>query len=69
MKRLFAALTLALFCSVALAVSATNATHSNGSGPNYDFVNGSVIFDFLEGGTQLLHVNAKSAADGAQPQG
>jgi hypothetical protein len=69
MKRILAALTLALFCSVALAVSAANATHSKGTGPNYDFVNGSGIFDFLEGGTQKLHVNAKSAADGSQPQG
>ena len=29
MKRLFAALTLALLCSVALAVSVANATHSH----------------------------------------
>jgi hypothetical protein len=69
MKRLLAALTLALLCSVALAVSAANATHSNGTGPNYDFVNGSGIFVFLEGGTQKLHVNAMSAADGSQAQG
>jgi hypothetical protein len=33
MKRLFAALTLALLCSVALAVSVASATHSHGDGP------------------------------------
>jgi hypothetical protein len=73
MKRLLAALTLALLCSVALAVSAANATHSNGTGPNHDFVNGSGILDFGpvfgDGATEKFHVDAKSAADGSQAQG
>jgi hypothetical protein len=68
MKKLLAALTLALLCSVALAVSAANATHSNGTGPNHDFVNGSAILAVLSG-SQKLHVNAKSAANGSQAQG
>jgi hypothetical protein len=69
MKRLLAALTLALLCSVALAVSAANATHSDDTGPNHDFVNGSGILDRGDGAAAKFHVNAKSAADGSQAQG
>jgi hypothetical protein len=69
MKKVLAALTLALLCSVALAVSAANATHGNGTDPNHDFVNGSVIQ--VSGGVAIhkVHVNAKSAPDGSQAQG
>jgi hypothetical protein len=65
MKRLFAALTLALLVSLALAVSAANATHSEGNGPEHDFVSGtgqnlsSVITIERE-----VHVNARRTPSG-----
>ncbi len=63
MKRVFAALTLALLCPVALAVSAANATHSNGEGPNKDLVSGTG-----KSGAEA-HVNAMSGPSGEDPRG
>ena len=65
MKRLFAALTLALLCSVALAVSAANATHSNGEGPNKDLVSGTATHRTGSNG----HVDAMSGPNGEDPRG
>jgi hypothetical protein len=64
-KKLLAALTLALLCSVALAVSAANATHSEGTGPNQDFVSGTGEFQLrFEVGLTTIHVNARSGPSG-----
>jgi hypothetical protein len=65
MKRVFAALTLALLCSVALAVGAANATHSNGEGPNKDLVSGTGTFS--SGGEG--QVDAMSGPSGEDPRG
>jgi hypothetical protein len=65
MKRILAALTLALLCSVALAVSAANATHSDGQGPKQSFAQGSMKFT-SETFPAQIHVNAKDEID---PQG
>jgi hypothetical protein len=65
MKRLFAALTLVLLCSVALAVSAANATHSNGEGPNKDLVSGTGTHRSGSNG----HVDAISDPNGEDPRG
>jgi hypothetical protein len=69
MKKLLAVLTLALIFSVGLAVSAANATHSNGEGPNHDFVQGTGKATFIGGLAQQLHVNAWSGPLGQNPQG
>ncbi len=69
MKRLLAALTLALLLSLALGVSVASATHSNGEGPNHDFAQGTGRATFFGGVEQLLHVNARSGPLGQNPQG
>jgi hypothetical protein len=68
MKRLLVALFLALVASLALAVNAASATHSNGQGPNQDLAAGTgqvaaVGLDFK------VHVDAKSGPMGEDPQG
>ncbi len=71
MKKLLAALTLALLLSLALGMSVANATHSNGEGPDKrDFVRGTGqiaptgnLLDFQ------LHVNAWSDPAGLAAQG
>ena len=68
MKRLLAALTLALLVSLALGLSVANATHSNGDGPNQDLVSGTGQFS-PETVDQEIHVNAKSGPSGEDPQG
>lgn len=68
MKKLLAALTLALLASLALAVSAANATHSNGQGPNKDLTAGTGQLDTF--GLELkVHVNAMSGPSGEDPRG
>jgi hypothetical protein len=69
MKKLLAALTLALLVSLALAVSAANATHSEGEGPNHDFVSGTGQFQGLLAIDLEIHVNAKSGPSGEDAQG
>jgi hypothetical protein len=68
MKKLLAALTLALLVSVALGASVASATHSNGAGPKNDFVTGTGQFS-PETVDQQVHVNAKSGPSGEDPQG
>jgi hypothetical protein len=68
MKRLFAALFLALVASLALAVNSASATHSNGKGPNQDLVAGTGQLQVFS--LELkVHVNAKSGPMGGDPQG
>ena len=70
MKRLVTALTLALLVSLALGVSVANATHSNGEGPNHDFVRGTRQIILPEPDEYfMLHINAKSGPSGEDPQG
>jgi hypothetical protein len=69
MKRLLAALTLALLLSLVAAVGTASATHSEGQGPNKDFVNGTAKLDLVPDTALQIHVNAQSAPDGTDPQG
>jgi hypothetical protein len=68
MKKLLAALTVALLVSVAIGVGAASATHSNGEGPKQDLVSGTSHF---EGGgfDAQLHVNATSSPTREDPRG
>ena len=65
MKKLLAVLTLALLLSLALGVSVANATHSDGEGPNDDFVRGTAT---APTGAKF-HVNATSGPSGEDPKG
>ena len=71
MHRVFAIAAVAA-SSLLVAPGVASATHSNGSGPNNDLVNGSVK---LEGVTPFgpvsihVHVNAMSGPSGADPRG
>jgi hypothetical protein len=71
MKKLLAALTLTLVCTLVLTVSAANATHSDGQGPKHDFAVGTgerpdVVDPTLD---VRVHFNAKSGPSGEDPQG
>lgn len=69
MKKRFAVLTLALLLSLAIVggvgVGVAGATHSNGEGPDYDFVRGT--WESATGAK--FHVNAKSGPSGEDPKG
>src|SRR5688572_666896 len=68
MKRLLAALFLALVASLALAVNAASATHSNGQGPKQDLAAGTGQTDSF--GIEIkVHVNAQSGPSGEDPRG
>jgi len=72
MSKLFAGCALAL-CVAALSAGPAAATHSEGVGPGYDFVNGTgsvfvVIPPFGPFDVQL-HVNARSSANGENARG
>ena len=70
MKKLLTALTLALLASLALSIGAgvAGATHSDGQGPNKDFVTGTG--QFLPETLDLeIHVNAMSGPSGEDPKG
>ncbi len=62
---------LAVNLVVAMAVPGVAfATHSNGTGPKKDKVNGTGKFsDEATGEARQIHVNAKSSADGQDPRG
>lgn len=72
MKKLLAALILALILSVVAGSGAALATHSNGEGPNNDFARGTVK-EFVSIGSveveQINEVNATSGAAGEDPRG
>jgi hypothetical protein len=68
MKKLLAALTLALLVSVVIGVGVASATHSNGAGPKQDLVSGTSHFEDL-GFDSQLHVNATSGPTGEDPRG
>lgn len=72
MRKLFAGCALAL-CAAALGASPAAATHNDGVGPAFDFVNGTgsvfvVVPPFGPFDVQL-HVNARSSATGENPRG
>ena len=69
MSKLLTALTLALLLSLALVgaveIGVASATHSEGEGPNNDFVRGTVT----TGTGAKFHVNATSRLSGEDPKG
>jgi hypothetical protein len=69
MKRLSAAMALALLTSLALGSSAANATHSEGGGPHQDLVAGTGRFEVFPGEAVKIHVNAKSGPSGEDARG
>jgi hypothetical protein len=69
MKRLLAALFLALLASLALAVNPANTTHSNGQGPQMDLAAGTGQLDAAGLALKEAHVNAMSSPSGGNPQG
>ena len=74
MKRLLAALFLALVASLALALNAASATHSNGHGPKQDLAAGTGQLESSDPFSgqvveQKVHVSANSGPMGEDPQG
>jgi hypothetical protein len=68
-KKLLAALSLALLFPLALGVNGASATHSPGTDPQHDFVSGTGLFQLEGGPLVLFHLNAKSGPAGEDPQG
>jgi hypothetical protein len=68
MKRLLAALFLALVASLALAVNLASATPGNAQGPKTDLAAGTGQTDFF-GSEIKVHVNAQSGPSGEDPRG
>ncbi len=65
LKRIMSVLAVAILATVAFSGVAL-ATHSNGNGPNKDFVTGSTRFPFLDA---KVHINAMSGPSGEDPRG